>query len=463
MGRHSDGKSNYRLSGGAILVILVALAVILSAILMMKLKPEQSDDASEARCVSGELSLPVASTERSVGEAIVAAYNESHRVVRDYCMQAELVDKVEDAAILLAPETANPDAVLRNAKRSAAVPDPQIVYAAPLGVEGQTSTDPATLKLESVRFVLPERSDASVAVASLLAKDEAGAVDVLQQQAVEDIESIQDEQSLYAAAIEQASGDRVFTSLDAVLNYVGIPLNSTDNVDENKSRAGQDLMKYAASTLKTDSKSQVVDVPDQVWSQVAEIPVDETEKEQKEVGSENRQQALDTLFLYDTSDAMQPFKSAVDTAIRDAAYRVTESGHQVALWNYSSPLNPGVTKGWRSNIAMTSDAEDVAYTASLLGTGGAPQTREALFAAADAMRELDRDIRIVLITTGTADDDGSPQAAAALQDRLGERIKLDVVRVGDSPADTAVTDVASVVKEAPSAEQVSAALTAVVD
>ena len=112
---------------------------------------------------------------------------------------------------------------------------------------------------------------------------------------------------------------------------------------------------------------------------------------------------------------------------------------------------------------MTSDAEDVAYTASLLGTGGAPQTREALFAAADAMRELDRDIRIVLITTGTADDDGSPQAAAALQDRLGERIKLDVVRVGDSPADTAVTDVASVVKEAPSAEQVSAALTAVVD
>ena len=52
MGRHSDGKSNYRLSGGAILVILVALAVSVSAIVMMKLKPEQSDDASEAQCVS---------------------------------------------------------------------------------------------------------------------------------------------------------------------------------------------------------------------------------------------------------------------------------------------------------------------------------------------------------------------------------------------------------------------------
>lgn len=458
MGRHSDGKSNYRLSGGAILVLLVALAVILSAILMMKLNPDRTETSAEQECIAGELSLPVVSTDSTVGNAVVAAYNDSHRVVRDYCVRAELVDRVEDAALLLAPETATTEAILQNAQRTAAVSDPEVVYAAPLGVEGQTSTDPSTLKLESVRFVLPGRPDASAAVASLLATDEAGATNALHQQTVPDVEEIQGEDGLYAAAIGQATGDRVFTSLDSVLHYVAIPLNSTDSVDENESRAGQDLMKQAASTLQDDDKTQVVDVSEHVWSQVTDGATAKPAKQEDDTSSEDQQGTRDTLFLYDTSDAMQPFKPTVDAAIAEDAKRVTESGHQVALWNYSSPLNPGVMKGWRNNIAMTNSAEDVAHTARMLGTGGVPQTREALFAAASAMRELDRDVRIVLITTGTADDNGAPEATQELRDHLGERITLSVVRVGENPVDQVVADVATAVKDAPSAEQLGAAL-----
>ena len=463
MGRHSDGKSNYRLSGGAILVLLVALAVILSAILMMKLKPERTETSAEQECIAGELSLPIAATDSAVGGAVVAAYNDAHRVVRDYCVRAELVDKVEDAALLLAPENANTEALLQNAQRTAAVSDPEVVYAAPLGVEGQTSADPSSLKLQSVRFVLPDRSDASAAVASLLAADENEAVTTLQEQAVQNVDDIELNQGLYAAGLGDATADRVFTSLDAVLNYVGIPLNSTDAVDENKSRAGQDLMKQAASALKADKNSEVVEVPKQVWAEVGETPVLRSEQEHKpEAEATDKQGPRDTLFLYDTSDAMQPFKPAVDAAIGDEAKRVTESGHQVALWNYSSPLNPGVVKGWRSNIAMTNSAEDIAHTASLLGTGGVPQTREALFAAASAMRELDRDVRIVLITTGTVDDSGAPESAQELRDQLGERITLSVVRVGANPADQVVADVAAVVKDAPSAEELGSALSGAV-
>lgn len=463
MGRHSDGKSNYRLSGGAILILLVVLAVILSAILMMKLNPDRTETSAEQECIAGELSLPIAATDSTVGSAVVAAYNDSHRVVRDYCVRAELVDKVEDAALLLSPETADAEAILQNAQRTAAVSDPEVVYAAPLGVEGQTSTDPSTLKLESVRFVLPERSDASAAVASLLAADESKATTALQEQAVQSADDIQIDQGLYAAVLGDATADRVFTSLDAVLNYVGTPLNSTDAVDENQSRAGQDLMKQAASALTADKKNQAVDVSKQVWAQVGETSALHPAQEHKpEAEASDQRGPRDTLFLYDTSDAMQPFKSAVDAAIGEEAKRLTESGHQVALWNYSSPLNPGVMKGWRSNVAMTNSAEDVARTASLLGTGGVPQTREALFAAVSAMRELDRDVRIVLITTGTADDNGAPETAQELRDQLGERITLSVVRVGENPADQVVADVASTVEDAPSAEQLGSALSGAV-
>lgn len=464
MGRHSDGKSNFRLSGGAILVILVALAVILSAILMMKLKPDRAETAAEPECVAGELSLPIASTDSSVGDAVVAAYNDAHRVVRDYCVRAELVDRVDDAALLLAPESMNTEAILHSAQRSAAVSEPQVVYAAPLGVEGQTSTDPRSLKLESVRFVLPERSDASAAVASLLAADEGLAATAVEAHAVQSVDEIQIDQGLYAAVFGNATGDRVFTSLNAVLNYVGIPLNSTDTVDENKSRAGQDLMKQAASALKADKNSQVVTVSEHVWSQVGETSAAEPGQDHNaEADAQEQQGPRDTLFLYDTSDGMQPFKPAVDAAIGDAAKRITQSGHQVALWNYSSPLNPGVIKGWRNNIAMTGDSDDVANTAKMLGTGGVPQTREALFAAAAAMHELDRDVRIVLITTGTSDDNGASETAQELRDHFGERITLSVVRVGDNPADDVVSDVAAVVKEARTADQVGPAVAEAVD
>ena len=256
----------------------------------------------------------------------------------------------------------------------------------------------------------------------------------------------------------------MFTSLNAVLNYVGIPLNSTDTVDENKSRAGQDLMKQAASALKADKNSQVVTVSEHVWSQVGETPAAESGQDHNaEADAQEQQGPRDTLFLYDTSDGMQPFKPAVDAAIGDAAKRITQSGHQVALWNYSSPLNPGVIKGWRNNIAMTGDSDDVANTAKMLGTGGVPQTREALFAASAAMHELDRDVRIVLITTGTSDDNGAPEAAQELRDHFGERITLSVVRVGDNPADDVVSDVAAVVKEARTADQVGPAVAEAVD
>ena len=43
------------------------------------------------------------------------------------------------------------------------------------------------------------------------------------------------------------------------------------------------------------------------------------------------------------------YRAAAD-AIAASAPDISAAGHSVALWNYSSPLNPGVQQGFRRNI-----------------------------------------------------------------------------------------------------------------
>ncbi|MDY3128351.1 MAG: hypothetical protein SOW59_09575, partial [Corynebacterium sp.] len=57
--------------------------------------------------------------------------------------------------------------------------------------------------------------------------------------------------------------------------------------------------------------------------------------------------AKDTLYLLDTSDGLTPFFLPVAPEIAANSHSVSAAGHQVALWNYSSPLSPGVVVGYR--------------------------------------------------------------------------------------------------------------------
>src|SRR5699024_8096360 len=59
--------------------------------------------------------------------------------------------------------------------------------------------------------------------------------------------------------------------------------------------------------------------------------------------------AADTLILLDTSNAMAGQFDPVSGALANTARALSGANKAVALWNYSSPLNPGVTVGYRDN------------------------------------------------------------------------------------------------------------------
>src|SRR5699024_5497112 len=126
--------------------------------------------------------------------------------------------------------------------------------------------------------------------------------------------------------------------------------------------------------------------------------------------------AADTLILFDTSNAMAGQFDPVSGALANTARALSGANKAVALWNYSSPLNPGVTVGYRDNLGC-GNGDEAANTIQAFGTGAERQTRPAGIAAA-------------------AVADAFAQAA-------GNNVELSVVHVGPGAPDAAVEDVAT--------------------
>ncbi|MBG9311576.1 VWA domain-containing protein, partial [Corynebacterium belfantii] len=74
---------------------------------------------------------------------------------------------------------------------------------------------------------------------------------------------------------------------------------------------------------------------------------------------------------------------AASHGLINLAQKQEERGKAIGLWNYSSPLTPGITQGWRSNLNFdTPDAiRQVKDVLGNFGTGGQPQTLAATSAA----------------------------------------------------------------------------------
>lgn len=172
--------------------------------------------------------------------------------------------------------------------------------------------------------------------------------------------------------------------------------------------------------------------------------------------------AADTLLLMDTSDAVGPIFAPVSNSVADTARALGADGHQVALWNFSSPLTPGVTQGWRSNTGFGS-AEEAANTAVSFGIGGEPQSRSAVLAASRSAAEQAATYgaaRVVVVTTGTAADMDEQRFTSRLKELQGDAT-LSVVHVGQGEVDPALKEVAdyhTVVKDGTDAEALKKSL-----
>lgn len=134
---------------------------------------------------------------------------------------------------------------------------------------------------------------------------------------------------------------------------------------------------------------------------------------------------------------MVSYASAAEDGIAQAAEKLADKGHRVGLWNYSSPLTPGVTNGYRQNLAMVvNNGYEIGTVVSRFLNGGSPQTHEVVLAAlayAQEVASTDNPVRIVLITSGTTD--ASTPITDAIKQAETSNVELSVVHVGGGEQD----------------------------
>ena len=477
MAKHASGKNNYRLSG-ELIALLVVLALIAAAVIWWLSTRGDDADSAEAQpedCVAGELVLPVAASDKGAGQSLVDAYGASSPVVRDYCVKPQLVDSVADAAVFVAPNTAVTHQSLDSAGRTPAVSDAQPAYSEAVGVAGKDEIKFEDLTADKLRFAVSEESAASALVASQVVGNDNDAVQALTDQRIASASDLNADAGEYLATAEDAVPEGLkFTPVGADAVYTAFPLNQNDKVDENQARAGQDFARFASEHFDGSAKDQPA-VSDLVWAAALPaggeaITADEKEdsdtqnaadpdKAADEAGSNaGALQPENTLFLLDTSDAMSPYIQPAKDAIANAALELGAQGKQVGLWNYSSPLNPGVVVGYRQNITVSPDADSVAVAVRRFLTGGVPQTRQAVEAAAGAYGTGDAKTRIVLVTTGTADAGDDNAFEDAVRGAAGDKVEITVVRVGEGEADQAVEALSAKAVDAAQADAIEGAV-----
>ena len=363
MGRHSTGKNNYSLSKEVIAIIVAVALVIAAAVAWLFLRDSGngSDTASgdQAECVSGDLALPVAAASKSVGEQLIDDYASSNPVVRDYCVKPEYVDSIEEAAVYVAPVSPVSNEEITSADRSSATSEPAAVYATPVGT---AAADAAAAALETVLFPTAEQPETSALVAQALADSDEAAAKALTDQRVQTVAAAAAEKDKAVATTEDAAPEGLtFTPLeDNELVYAAFPLNTTDSVNEEQTRAAQAFSDYSGKIFidsHGDADTKPADVSEPVWSaampeggkRITDTAAADTGQHTDSAdgnGDGNSDTAaagapsepMKTLFLLDTSAAMTEYNDPAAEAIDSATSEITGAGHEVALWNYSCLL-----------------------------------------------------------------------------------------------------------------------------
>lgn len=472
MGRHARRDDTGSLSGRTLLALLAALLLIGALIWFIAFRGTGSDDAAgtaqdERTCVSGELVLPVAAADASVAEELIRIYDESLPEVRDFCITAQYTASLQEAAVYIAPNTPVTHQQLTAASRTAALADPAPVFADEVGVAAEAQPS-AEIDVKQVRFPV-DNPGASALVASLLADGDNAAVEALTDQKIDSIDSFDAATGQVVATSQRRVPDRLqFRSLDASVVYTAIPLNSGETVDENQARAGQDFARFSAERFTDNAPAQPV-IPELVWAAafpeggegVTADGASPTDADEAAIAADG--EATDSLFLLDTSESMAPYLPAATAGVKKAAAEVIGSGHKVGLWNYSSPLNPGVQVGYRRNVELTDNDQELIAAIDPLQAAGQPQTREALTAAVDELSNRagnTEPARLIVITTGTADAGADDAFSDALRQSAGEKAIISVVHVGDRPHDVALEQVASSYQAVNTDAELEAALVA---
>ncbi|WP_257158198.1 VWA domain-containing protein [Corynebacterium cystitidis] len=458
MGRHSSGENNYKLSRG-LSATLIALVLIIALIAwFFFLREDSGEDQAQPNCISGDLTLPIATTNEEITQPLIEAYAASQPIVRDYCVTPKLVGTFSAAAVVVAADSPVTNGALDEASRTPSTSERLAVASDPAGVSGESRTpNAAEVRADDVDYSTATDAAIAARVASVLAETPEQARAALGATG-----------GSYQVGSESA-GEKNFVALDgAEVIYTAIPLNPDGEVTEDQTRAGSDFAQFAAASYEGAEAAESIDPS--VWAAAAQVVSQaQISSHAKDSApsptptaapstSESQAHIMDTLFLLDTSQAMDPYANAAARAIGDAANKVIDQHHEVALWNYSSPLNPGVTKSWRSNVQFTDEKDAVANKVSVLANAGDSNTREAMRAAVEALAGFNGEYHIVLVTSGTSDADDDAAFLSTLEPLLANGVTLSVVHVGDGQKDAAVTGIAKTSEHASTADELGNAI-----
>ena len=240
----------------------------------------------------------------------------------------------------------------------------------------------------------------------------------------------------------------------AVIALLFFLLGGDDNDDVNNAADSETSAQAPAETDEAAEESEsVAPSAESATSETSEA----AESEDKEAASSEpatpsekapapAAASADTLILLDTSAGLAGQFDQVTGALANTAHALGADGKAVALWNYSSPLNPGVTVGYRDNLGF-GNGDEAADTIKAFGTGGEPQSRPAIIAAADTAADRAADIngpvRVLVVTTGTVTNMDDAAFTEAFKQAAGDNVELSVVHVGPGEPDAAIENVAT--------------------
>ena len=462
MGRHSDGLTNYKFSTHVYVVIAcLVVAVIIIVFWVKAINGDSTTDKS--KCLAGDLTVRIASSAgaESLAANVIDQYNAKKPVVRDHCITAEATKSLAEASAYITDESDSAvTQTVAQAQRAPAQASAEwpIVQVVKVGI-ASTERDVSREKLTDVTYPVQDNAVASALVAASLNNN---SVDATKQALIKDksvtvASAVQDGKKFIVVNETSAPSNYTFTEIKDVVQPIRVvSLTATDAVAEDSVRAGADL---GASMVNADAGKQATSVTSLAATEALQQFDTEANPAPASTAPSPAQEAqpqaaagdvtsANTLFLFDTSAAMaqsaddgRTWFQVVSNAIAQAAPMVGAQ-HQVALWNYSSPLNPGVKKGWRENVSFTSSMtnEELGNTAIGFTTGGVPQTRAATVAAVNYAtsyaKESGQPARVVLVTTGTSDLGDMSAVTQALSAAKAAKVELSVVHVGTGTQDS---------------------------
>lgn len=450
MGRHSSvNEEPQSVSTRLIVIIVLVIAVILAVIGWVVFGPSSDSDDSAQKCSEGELVLPIAESSPGIAQSLIDAYAATNPVQGKKCVTLRVTPDIATAALYISQ--GDPRPAVKKVRRT--VVDPINPVQVPLGVNVLSSEEMYS-SADQIVYPVATDGEAAAVAATYLSNSVDNGTMLLQRDAQVTLEQAMEEKHTYIVAPYPLKG-YTFHPMRATSTIDAAVLASTDTVTKDQVSAATAMITFAtekpaASDVKIEDVHAVQkNVGMEIRPVTPPAPVSSSapESQQKPADQKPVAKALDTLFLLDTSDAMagENFTQA-SGAIKELSRSLAVEGIQVALWNYSSPLNPGVTKGWRDNVSF-GNGETIPTTLDGFGTGGYPQTRSAVVAALQAAnahaQETGAAVNILVITTGTQEDIPDPDFMGQLDGLANDKVTLKVLHLAPGAEDAVLKERAS--------------------